>query len=41
MAQMDMGQVIALAFSLKNGACLLAQSLSTPEIIIDRVTGRR
>lgn len=30
-----------LAFSLANGACLLAQSLSTPEIIIDRVEGRR
>ena len=30
-----------LATSLANGACLLAQSLSTPEIIIDRVEGRR
>ena len=44
MAQMDMGQVIALASlatSLANGACLLAQSYGTPEIIIDRVEGRR
>ena len=44
MGPSDMGQVIALAslaFSLTNGACLLAQSYDTPDIIIDRVEGRR
>ncbi len=30
-----------LSTRLTDGACLLAQSLSTPEIIIDRVEGRR
>ena len=30
-----------LAFSLTDGACLLAQSYDAPEIIIDRVEGRR
>lgn len=30
-----------LAFSLKDGACLIAQSYDAPEIAIDRVEGRR
>ena len=30
-----------IAFSLTDGACLLAQSNDTPEIVVDRVTGRR